>query len=157
MSGSLAGIRVLELGNFISGPYGAMLLADMGAEVIKVENPKGGDPFRGWAVRLVADDNQLFRVFFAPASFAANHIGCCQGSRLEPLEHVAHARVVIDGHHRFASKIGKEECQSLVFLDTETSAVALKLPVWGVTEKQGVRPVVSAHAVCPGQTFNSHG
>jgi crotonobetainyl-CoA:carnitine CoA-transferase CaiB-like acyl-CoA transferase len=38
----------LELGNFISGPYGAMLLADMGAEVIKVENPKGGDPFRGW-------------------------------------------------------------------------------------------------------------
>jgi formyl-CoA transferase len=48
MKGSLEGIRVLELGNFISGPYGAMLLADMGAEVIKVENPKGGDPFRGW-------------------------------------------------------------------------------------------------------------
>jgi formyl-CoA transferase len=48
MNGVLEGIRVLELGNFISGPYGAMLLADMGAEVIKVENPKGGDPFRGW-------------------------------------------------------------------------------------------------------------
>jgi len=48
MSGSLDGIRILELGNFISGPYGAMLLADMGAEVIKVENPQGGDPFRGW-------------------------------------------------------------------------------------------------------------
>src|SRR5947209_16744746 len=48
MKGLLEGIRVLELGNFISGPYGACLLADMGAEVIKVENPKGGDPFRGW-------------------------------------------------------------------------------------------------------------
>jgi len=48
MRGCLDGIRVLELGNFISGPYGAMLLADMGAEVIKIENPKGGDPFRGW-------------------------------------------------------------------------------------------------------------
>jgi crotonobetainyl-CoA:carnitine CoA-transferase CaiB-like acyl-CoA transferase len=48
MKGVLEGIRVLELGNFISGPYGAMLLADIGAEVIKVENPKGGDPFRGW-------------------------------------------------------------------------------------------------------------
>ena len=48
MNGCLEGIRVLELGNFISGPYGAMLLADMGAEVIKMENPKGGDPFRGW-------------------------------------------------------------------------------------------------------------
>jgi formyl-CoA transferase len=48
MNGCLDGIKVLELGNFISGPYGAMLLADMGAEVIKVENPQGGDPFRGW-------------------------------------------------------------------------------------------------------------
>ncbi|NIO08277.1 MAG: CoA transferase [Deltaproteobacteria bacterium] len=48
MNGVLDGIKVLELGNFISGPYGACLLSDMGAEVIKVENPKGGDPFRGW-------------------------------------------------------------------------------------------------------------
>ena len=48
MKGCLEGIRILELGNFISGPYGACLLADMGAEVIKVENPNGGDPFRGW-------------------------------------------------------------------------------------------------------------
>ena len=48
MKGVLEGIRILELGNFISGPYAAVLLADMGAEVIKVENPKGGDPFRGW-------------------------------------------------------------------------------------------------------------
>ena len=48
MKGCLDGIKVVELGNFISGPYGAMLLADMGAEVTKVENPKGGDPFRGW-------------------------------------------------------------------------------------------------------------
>jgi len=48
MKGVLDGIRVLELGNFISGPYAAVLLSDMGAEVIKVENPKGGDPFRGW-------------------------------------------------------------------------------------------------------------
>ena len=48
MNGCLEGIKVLELGNFISGPYGAMLLADLGAEVIKVEIPQGGDPFRGW-------------------------------------------------------------------------------------------------------------
>ena len=48
MKGVLDGVRVLELCNFIAGPYAAMLLADMGAEVIKVENPKGGDPFRGW-------------------------------------------------------------------------------------------------------------
>src|ERR687887_1405563 len=48
MPGPLAGLRVLEMANFISGPYAAMLLADLGAEVIKAELPGTGDPFRGW-------------------------------------------------------------------------------------------------------------
>lgn len=42
----LAGIRVVEQGTFITGPFASLLLADMGAEVIKVERPDGGDPFR---------------------------------------------------------------------------------------------------------------
>ena len=48
MNRHLAGVRVLELGNFISGPYAGQLLAEMGAEVIKVERPQGGDPFRSF-------------------------------------------------------------------------------------------------------------
>jgi crotonobetainyl-CoA:carnitine CoA-transferase CaiB-like acyl-CoA transferase len=39
----LEGVRVLELGNYMAGPFCGMLLADMGADVIKVENPAGGD------------------------------------------------------------------------------------------------------------------
>ena len=41
-----AGVRVLDLSRMLAGPYGSMLLADMGAEVIKVEEPDGGDPMR---------------------------------------------------------------------------------------------------------------
>jgi crotonobetainyl-CoA:carnitine CoA-transferase CaiB-like acyl-CoA transferase len=48
MAVPLEGVRVLEVANFITGPYAGQLLADLGAEVIKIEEPQGGDPFRSW-------------------------------------------------------------------------------------------------------------
>lgn len=44
----LAGVRVVELGTLIAGPYASALLAQFGAEVIKVETPGQGDPLRSW-------------------------------------------------------------------------------------------------------------
>ena len=49
--GALEGVRVLEFASYVSGPFAGMLLADLGAEVIKIENPDGGDPFRDWGRR----------------------------------------------------------------------------------------------------------
>jgi formyl-CoA transferase/succinyl-CoA--D-citramalate CoA-transferase len=48
VAGPLDGIRVLELGSFIAGPFAGQLLGDYGAEVIKVEAPRIGDPMRKW-------------------------------------------------------------------------------------------------------------
>ena len=48
MSGALAGIRIIEVASYVTGPFASQLLADMGADVIKIEEPKRGDPFRGW-------------------------------------------------------------------------------------------------------------
>ena len=47
-TGALAGIKVIELGQLIAGPFCGQLLGDMGADVIKVEPPGAGDPMRNW-------------------------------------------------------------------------------------------------------------
>jgi len=48
LSRPLDGIRVIELGQLLAGPFTGALLGYFGAEVIKIEPPKGGDPIRGW-------------------------------------------------------------------------------------------------------------
>jgi len=48
MARPLAGVRILESTTMITGPLAGMMLADLGADVIKVENPDGGDPFRSF-------------------------------------------------------------------------------------------------------------
>ena len=47
-TGPLAGVKVLELGTLIAGPFAARLLGEFGADVIKIEDPNGGDPLRKW-------------------------------------------------------------------------------------------------------------
>lgn len=56
----LAGIRVLELGNYIAAPTAGRLLGDFGAEVIKIERPVTGDELRNWRLNG-GDTSMLFR------------------------------------------------------------------------------------------------
>ena len=48
----LAGIKILEIGQNIAGPYAGEILSTLGAEVVKVERPKTGDDARGWALHF---------------------------------------------------------------------------------------------------------
>jgi formyl-CoA transferase len=56
--GPLSGLKVIELGQLIAGPFAAKTLADFGAEVIKIEPPSGGDPLRTW--RLLKDGTSVW-------------------------------------------------------------------------------------------------
>jgi crotonobetainyl-CoA:carnitine CoA-transferase CaiB-like acyl-CoA transferase len=58
--GPLHGITVLDLTRVLSGPYCTMMLADMGARVIKIEQPRKGDDTRGWGPPFIAGESAYF-------------------------------------------------------------------------------------------------
>ncbi len=62
--GPLSGIRVLEFGQIAAGPFAGCLFADLGADVVKIENPSGGDGMRGWPP-LTGGDDETFSENFA--------------------------------------------------------------------------------------------
>ncbi len=66
MAAPLAGIRVLELARILAGPWAGQLLADLGAEVIKVERPGAGDDTRTWGPPFMtgADGENLGAAYF---------------------------------------------------------------------------------------------
>jgi len=55
-----AGVRVLDLSRMLAGPYGSMLMADLGAEVIKIEEPDGGDPMRRMGPPFLPDGESAY-------------------------------------------------------------------------------------------------
>ena len=58
MAGPLSNLKVVELGTLIAGPYCARLLAEFGADVVKIESPGDGDPLRKW--RVLHEGNSLW-------------------------------------------------------------------------------------------------
>src|SRR2546425_11144176 len=59
---ALAGVRVVEVGNFMAAPFCTLQLADLGADVIKVENPDGGDQVRATAPFLEGESSSFIRL-----------------------------------------------------------------------------------------------
>jgi crotonobetainyl-CoA:carnitine CoA-transferase CaiB-like acyl-CoA transferase len=60
VTGPLRGITVIEMTEALAGPYCAMLLGDLGAEVIKVERPDVGDQARGWGPPFIEGESAYF-------------------------------------------------------------------------------------------------
>ena len=74
MPGPLAGLRVLELARILAGPWAGQILADLGADVIKVERKGAGDDTRGWGPPFVpapTADISALPIFTPPTAASA--------------------------------------------------------------------------------------
>lgn len=78
----LDGVRVIDLTTSIAGPYATMLLADMGAEVIKVERPDGGDDARAWGPPFRQGQSLWFLSVNRNKQSLTLDINCDEGRRL---------------------------------------------------------------------------
>lgn len=66
--GPLSGLRVIDASRVLAGPYLAMLLGDLGANVIKIEKPDGGDQTRGWGPPFVGPPGARVSAYFVSAN-----------------------------------------------------------------------------------------
>ena len=90
--GALKGIRVIELGQLLAGPFCGQLLGDMGAEVIKVEPPGAGDPMRDWGL---GDDKVNWEVIARNKKSVSANLRVAEGQDLVR-QLVASADVLIE-------------------------------------------------------------
>jgi crotonobetainyl-CoA:carnitine CoA-transferase CaiB-like acyl-CoA transferase len=75
----LAGKRILDLSRVLAGPWCTMILGDLGAEVIKVENPKGGDDTRGWGPPYAAGESAYYLCANRNKKSVAIDLSCAEG------------------------------------------------------------------------------
>ena len=75
----LAGRRILDLSRVLAGPWCTMILGDLGAEVIKVENPKGGDDTRGWGPPYAAGESAYYLCANRNKKSVAIDLSCVEG------------------------------------------------------------------------------
>jgi formyl-CoA transferase/CoA:oxalate CoA-transferase len=66
--GPLAGVRVVDASRVLAGPYLAMLLGDLGADVVKIEKPDGGDQTRAWGPPWVGEGDTRVSAYFVSAN-----------------------------------------------------------------------------------------
>ena len=93
MNGPLAGIRILEIGHVLAGPYCGLLLADLGADVVKIE-PPGGDIARRISPHYIGPHNAYFASLNRDKRSVVIDLGSSEGQRqLAGLARTAHALV----------------------------------------------------------------
>jgi crotonobetainyl-CoA:carnitine CoA-transferase CaiB-like acyl-CoA transferase len=144
----LSGLVVIEIGHSIAAPYAGMILGELGAEVIKVENPKGGDACRGWGPPFAAGAATCFHaVNRAKQGIAIDLADPKEAARLKALI-VERADVVI--HNLKYGALDKYGLSAAALTAEKPSLVCCNLNAFGAVgplrDRPGYDPMMQAYS-----------
>jgi len=144
----LAGIVVVEIGHSIAAPYAGMILGELGAEVIKVENPQGGDACRGWGPPFLEGAATCFHaVNRAKAGIAIDLADPADAARLRALI-AERADVVL--HNLKLGALDKYGLGAAAMVAAKPSLVWCNLGAFGAVgplkDKPGYDPMMQAYS-----------
>src|SRR5438309_9541663 len=144
----LSGIVVVEIGHSIAAPYAGMILGELGAEVIKVENPKGGDAARGWGPPFQEGASTTFHtVNRAKSGVTIDLADPADAARLRALI-FERADVVI--HNLKAGALDKYGLGAAALVAAKPSLVCCNLGAFGaigpLRDKPGYDPMMQAYS-----------
>ena len=144
----LSGLVVIEIGHSIAAPYAGMILGELGAEVIKVENPQGGDACRGWGPPFLEGAATCFHaVNRAKAGITVDLADRADAARLRALI-LERADVVI--HNLKAGALDRYGLGAVELVAAKPSLVCCNLGAFGATgplrERPGYDPMMQAYS-----------
>jgi formyl-CoA transferase len=138
----LDGIRVLELGNYIAAPTAGRLLADFGAEVIKIERPESGDELRKWRLYAGAT-SMLFRTINRNKKSIALDLRTDAGRR-DVITLAAHSDVVLENFR--PGTLEKWGIGADVLTNANPALIIVRISAFGQTGPMSSRPGFAAVA-----------
>ena len=144
----LSGLVVIEIGHSIAAPYAGMILGELGAEVIKVENPKSGDACRGWGPPFLEDAATCFHaVNRAKQGITVDLADPADAARLRALI-LERADAVL--HNLKLGALDKYGLGGAAMVDAKPSLVWCNLGAFGAVgplrDKPGYDPMMQAYS-----------
>jgi crotonobetainyl-CoA:carnitine CoA-transferase CaiB-like acyl-CoA transferase len=143
----LSGLTVIEIGHSVAAPYAGMILGELGAEVIKVENPKGGDPCRGWGPPFTGDTATAFHAFNRAKRGIT--IDLADPAQIDKLRALIHDRADVLIHNLKHGALDRYGLSAEVLTAEKPSLIWCNLGAFGATgplrDRPGYDPMMQAY------------
>jgi len=143
----LSGITVVEIGHSVAAPYAGMILGELGAEVIKVENPKGGDACRGWGPPFTAGTATAFHAFNRAKRGIT--IDLADPAQVASLRGLIHERADVVIHNQKYGTLDKYGLSIAALAAEKPALVCCNIGAFGATgplrDRPGYDPMMQAY------------